>query len=391
MGRGAHYWSLSWIPDDLRDQNFVFNEMDLFPFFKRRWLHRSAAVPAPISRTQHSQSSLLATLVYLAAQRRLTMISVWSPTFLLSLLESLSARREELSEILGSGRWGTWESSMNGLPCPRSTDVSRLLHSWDARIGPEFLKNLWPHLALISAWDSSTSSLWAQDLKELFSHVSFQGKGLWATEGVVTIPFQGQYLLAVNSHFYEFRCLDSGKIFPSWELRGGQRVQPLLSTGSGLWRYALQDSMKVVGNVASCPTLLFEGRIDETDMVGEKIGHDLARHVLEDLNARDSSRCMTLCAIADRERKPFYAVLAQSQTGNGSDLAETLEKMLVKSHHYRLARELGQLGPAQVFLTKAPIAAYLRFKGQKEMISGNVKIEPLILLDHFPSSQELDP
>ena len=47
-------------------------------------------------------------------------------------------------------------------------------------------------------------------------------------------------------------------------------------------------------------------------------------------------------------------------------------------------------GPAEAFITKTPIATYLKLRGGTDMVAGNVKIEPLILLNHFPSNQELN-
>jgi hypothetical protein len=63
------------------------------------------------------------------------------------------------------------------------------------------------NLALVSAWDTADAAPWAQQLKACFPQAAFEGKGLWATEGVVTIPIDGQYPLAYRSHVYEFEDL----------------------------------------------------------------------------------------------------------------------------------------------------------------------------------------
>ena len=63
------------------------------------------AVPGAVARLPSSGEALAATLVHLAARPDLALASVWSPTFLLRLVESLAARREQVAAVLASGRW----------------------------------------------------------------------------------------------------------------------------------------------------------------------------------------------------------------------------------------------------------------------------------------------
>ena len=98
-------------------------------------------------------------------------------------------------------------------------------------------------MGLISSWATSTSKFWADELIKLFPNATFIGKGLWATEGVITFPFEGKYPLAVTSHFYEFMDIDSKEIFPAWKLEKDQILKPLLTTGAGLFRYIMNDKI----------------------------------------------------------------------------------------------------------------------------------------------------
>ena len=75
--------------------------------------------------------------------------------------------------------------------------------------------------------DGTVAERLANKLKGLLPHAGFQGKGLWATEGVVTFPFDGRYPLAYLSHFYEFADATDGKVFAPWQLREGQEVIPI--------------------------------------------------------------------------------------------------------------------------------------------------------------------
>lgn len=366
--RGRHYWSLSWVPDELRGQAQT-DDVQVFPAWKRAILSRIMAVPRELARLPTLRDSFFATLAYLSACRDLALISVWSPTFALELLRGIEAHRNELAEILAAGKWNL------PLRAPHSPEAARILRGSSS--GPELYRNLWPSLSLLSCWESSSSSLWAAQLRELFPGVPLQGKGLWATEGVVTIPFAGTYPLAIHSHFLEFRCLTTNRVHPAWELEEGQKLQPILTTGSGFLRYALQDEMEVTGRLERTPCLRFTGRLGGIDLVGEKLNGAAALGALERLSREMHVRCVSLLARPGPGR-PRYIVLAEGRPEVGASLAARLEHLLCEYHHYRLARELGQLDPAEAIVRPDALHFYLDLRAPSA-VAGAGKVEPLIL------------
>ena len=60
----------------------------------------------------------------------------------------------------------------------------------------------WLKLALGSGGHPAAAARWAKEWDALLPQAAFQGKGLWATECVVTIPYAGRYPLAYRSHVY---------------------------------------------------------------------------------------------------------------------------------------------------------------------------------------------
>ncbi|MEK6625132.1 MAG: GH3 auxin-responsive promoter family protein, partial [Bdellovibrionota bacterium] len=105
----------------------------------------------------------------------LGMISVWSPTFLLLLLEYIESEAHNF--LLGTDRFS-----------------------------PGNLSAIWPKLKLISCWTDASSSLFIPKLRRWFPHVTIQSKGLLAVEGIVSIPLSDidGSVLAVGGHFLEF-------------------------------------------------------------------------------------------------------------------------------------------------------------------------------------------
>lgn len=381
---GRHYWSVSWLPNTLRERfrADLNDDMQLLAAGKRWLAARTQSVPQETSLADTSDGSLFATLAFLAADERLGMLSVWSPTFGLALLERLAVWRDPLAVCLTTGEWPRGFGEFGDLACPRSPRAASLLRSWNGQQDPEFFRALWPALALVSAWDTAAAAPWADALRARLPHTAFQGKGLWATEGVVTIPFRNEHVLAYRSHVYEFEDADTGRICAPWELQAGQSVIPLLSTGSGLLRYRMNDVLEVGRKMGEVPTLRFLGRNDGVDLAGEKISTAVAQKVLATLGAQHGLRPLTLLAAHDAGNgRPGYLLLAEAADARAripeTRVAAELEQALLAHFHYRLARDLGQLAPARVVVRDDMQLQYVRMRQAAGMIEGNVKVEAL--------------
>src|SRR5690554_81162 len=394
--QGKHYWSLSWVPSDLRNKmtSSINDDLQLLPWWKRLFMAGSMTVPEAISLAQTSEESSFATACYLTACSDLSFISVWSPTFALSLLQLIKEHQTSITAVLESGEWPSAYPGLNHLKVPKNTLASDFLKSWNGEINAEFTQKLWPQLGLISAWDTSSSKIWAGKLKELFAHCQFQGKGLWATEGVISIPYKGKYPIAITSHFYEFEDLDTGKIHTSWQLKKGQNVRPIISTANGLLRYAMNDQLKVNAFINECPCLEFIGRLNGIDMVGEKLSPEIAIDIINEFSLSGKVAPISLLAIpsGNGASKPMYALLcdhnyqANDRSAHKDELSQQLENRLCQSFHYKLARELGQLGEAKVLLADDAMAIYTSHKISRGMVAGNIKIEPLVLWEDQSNS-----
>ncbi len=389
--QGKHYWSLSWVPSDLRnsDTNSVNDDLQLLPWWKRVFMGLTMAVPECTSLADSSEESLFATACYLVSCQDLSLISVWSPTFALSLLDLIEDRRLDIIKVLNNGQWPNTYKSLSVASAPVNKKAAHLLSTLDGKITAEFTELLWPKLALISAWDTSSSFIWAEKLQAVFAHSDFQGKGLWATEGVITIPYEDKFPLAINSHFYEFEDLTSGEILPSWQLKSGLTVRPIITCANGIFRYAMNDQLLVTHFVNEIPCFEFIGRMDGIDMVGEKLSPQVAIEILNDLDDIQGITPVSLLAVPGNHSlaQARYVLLCNDDSDLGitnnpalhQELQKRLEKNLQAHFHYQLARELGQLAMAEVVILKDAVQYYEDAKIKKGMTKGNIKIEPLIL------------
>jgi len=389
MLKGTHYWSLSWVPTELRRtmSGAVNDDLKLLPWWKRIFMGLTSAVPEGVSLADTSEDSQFATLCYLLADKSLSFLSVWSPTFALTLFDNIIKHKLELVSVLATGKWGERKPALPGLRCPKSHRVAEILLQWKGGISAELLQLIWPKLSLVSAWDTSSSATWANTLQCLLPQADFQGKGLWATEGVVTIPFQNQYPLAICSHFYEFIDLETEEVLPAWKLKQDQLVRPILTTGSGLLRYAMKDKLRVSGFLQDCPCFEFLGRLDGIDLVGEKMSPEIALGVMKMAEQNQDLTAITVFAVPANtsNNKPFYLLLCEPNADISEleikQVAANVETELNTCFHYQLARDLGQLDTLKICCSQNARELYYSRCEARGMVVGNIKIEPLILWD----------
>ncbi len=370
---GSHYWSLSWIPTEMRA---VLNTDDvtLFPWWQRAFLNGVMAKHPAIAAAATSEASWWATKLFVASQSDLSFISGWSPTYVLGLFRGIYEEIDEIADALESGRWGRFENELARFSPPRRSAVPRKFLSTE-----HFVRTIWPKLALVSSWEAGASRPFAHQLRSWMGNTPFQAKGLWATEGVVTFPWRGDYPVAIRSHFYEFRKLsDPSQIVPVWMLVKGDEVQPILTMSGGLLRYALPDRMRVVGFVGKTPSLEFLGRIGGVDLVGEKMGDEKAEQVLRDLATAFPEITPLFLGAARVGDRAQYTVVGLGTSERTTQISEFLETRLLEVHHYALARELHQMLPAGTMLYRS--SGEIEPLLQKSAIKGQNKPRPIVLL-----------
>ncbi len=384
IANGTHYWSVSWLPKNQFAElsKNINDDSELLGKAKRWILSKSQAVPADVALAATPVDSLFATLCYLVADGKLSVISVWSPTFALQLFDLLLEYQDEIAQVLVSGHWGSRAESLARISAPKNTKRAKLLQSLKGQDAYALVLVLWPNLALISAWDTADAAPWAEKIKRNLPAVAFEGKGLWATEGVVTIPVDDQYPLAYLSHFYEFEMLNSGKIVAPWQLKEGDEVSPILTTSTGMLRYAMNDCLKVTGFYGDVPCFSFLGRKQSVDMVGEKMSTDAARQVIQNVAVKHNLEPVTLLALASEKngQSSYLAIFSSKSKFNYAhmmDASHALECALNEHFHYALARDLNQLQPAQAWIVEDGWKLYQDLAMANGMIEGNIKPEAL--------------
>ncbi len=378
---GRAYWSISPAASQIRRTEGGVpvgfeHDRDYLGWWQRRIASRLLVTPDAITRLGSIENFRYASLLYLLACEDLALISVWSPTFLTTLLDGLPNWLAAICDDLQDGRLRLPQAeggvAAGHLPVPSDRRRAKRLQEVFSGHGAqaEKLRECWPRLRLISCWADAASELYAERLGASFPHVTLQGKGLLATEGVVSFPLGSKpgSVLAVRSHFFEFLEVGEGGTNASStsaprfadELETHGRYRVVLTTGGGLYRYDLGDQIEVIGREGRCPRIRFLGRSNATsDLVGEKLREEHVRRVVHEICHQQGIQ-PDFAFLAPVQAGPPRYRLFLDVAGVPADgrrlakLAEQLDRGLSTNPQYRYARDLRQLGPAEVCLVRVP-------------------------------------
>ena len=336
------------------------------------------AVPPAVGRQHDFQNWRYLTLRYLLAAEDLSLISVWSPTFLLDLVAALKRHHERLADDIAYGRIGIQlaEEGERLHPALLQASPQRANEVLNACRGARVDCNrLWPRLDTLSCWLDSSAARYRKQLDDLFPGVYIQGKGLLATEGVVSLPVVNARapVLAINSGFYEF-VDDRDRIHLADELQTDEVYRVVMSNFSGLFRYQLGDQIRVVDRLGATPLIEFVGRYGNvSDLCGEKLSEAFVQGQLSDVKG------FALLLPSQAERIGYRLVLDESRYTEAEALqvATQIDLQLASNPQYAYARKLGQLAPLLPLRVASPWKQYLRYQCRRQRRLGDIK--PVVL------------
>ena len=386
---GRSYWSISPVTEGRTHTPggipIGFESDSAYLGWKGKLAEQVFAVPPAIRAVTNIENFRYLTALCLLRDRHLGLISVWNPTFLTLILTLIEDRAETLIRDIASGTATLPVEAdirfFRRYLQPAAARARALESALAAPLSIRF-KQVWPRLTLLSCWMDGAAVMHLPTLQSYLPSVTIQGKGLIATEGIVSFPLRQAadvHIPAFTSHVMEFLADDS-RVYTLETLETGQFYTVILSTGGGLYRYNLNDQVQVTGWWRGLPLLRFAGRNRVSDLVGEKLSERHAQQVIQQTLQQcrvDYEFAMLAPQLLDKGG--YYTLFIQTSHLPDRralhDMQQRLEAGLKENFHYRYARQLQQLQPLKVFLIHGdPRLAYEQrclAKGQK---LGDIKL-----------------
>lgn len=256
---------------------------------------------------------------------------------------------------------------------------------------------LWPTLQVVSCWTKAAASFYLADFPQFFGKVPISDITYGASEGRGTV-FIGpdQQMLALLCHFFEFipeEEIDSPQptILLGDQLEKGRNYYILFTTSGGLYRYNINDVVKVTGFHNATPLLEFQykgGNI--SSFTGEKITELQVTQAMSEALTQTGLQTRFFTVIPQFRPNPHYEIWVEPEAANPltpdavARLTTSFDERLGKINvEYKTKRQSLRLDDVS-FRLIAP-GSYEAFR--KHLVAGGVA-DAQIKVSHLNPKQE---
>lgn len=239
---------------------------------------------------------------------------------------------------------------------PRAQELQLLLDS------DQFVPHrIWPGLQVVCCWTKAAASFYLSDFPEFFGPVPVRDITYGASEGRGTVYLgPDKQLLALRSHFFEFIPEDAAQnknppVLLADELEEGKNYFILFTTSGGLYRYHINDVVKVTGFYNQAPLLEFQYKGGNVcSFTGEKLTELHVTEAMAAALAELSARVRFFTVVPEFRPSPHYRLWVEAVPGDGAArlldlIGESFDRQLGRVNiEYGAKRASGRLDPVAV-------------------------------------------
>jgi len=360
-------------------------------------------VPAPVLTIADSRVKYLLILRLAIVRRDITYLGTANPSTLLALMKLYRENEGALIADLRSGGFFLADRvSANVLASVQKrlrADPSRAaeIGNVQATSAGRRITDLWPDLRLVVTWTCASAGIAATALRAELSpltHIHELGYVSSEFRGTITLGKRaGSGLPTWDTHFFEFvekDRWDRGEpLFLTLDkVRKGTDYYVIVTTPSGLYRYFINDLVRVTGFFHRMPLLKFmqKGK-GVTNITGEKLYESqvlaAVRQVLEQLGR--TPRYVMMLADEAAQRYRLYVETDAGEKTEAKLLAQMVDAQLRSLNvEYDAKRESGRLGEiAAAWLSPGTEDAYKHASVQQGQREGQFKVVALAYKQKF--------
>ena len=359
-------------------------------------------VPASVLTIHDSRVKYLLILRLGVARRDITYLGTANPSTLLALMKLYRENETALIADLRDGGFfladrvpgdvlASVEKRLRPDPL-RAAEIGALQAAAGRRIA-----DLWPELRLVVTWTCASAGIAVTALRaELSPHTHIHELGYVSSEfrGTITIGKRpGSGLPTWDTHFFEFVEKDRwDRAEPEFltldKLRKHTDYYVIVTTPSGLYRYFINDLVRVTGFFRRMPLLKFmqKGK-GVTSITGEKLYESqvlaAVRHVLEQLGR--IPRFVMMLADEAAQRYRLYVETDAGEKPESLLLAQMVDAQLRSLNvEYDAKRESGRLAEiAAAWLSPGTEEAYKHASVQQGQREAQFKVVALAYKQKF--------
>jgi hypothetical protein len=225
-------------------------------------------------------------MMRLAMEQQVSGITLANPAIIILLAQKGNEHRNEIIKDIKGGtlskKFNISQDSRKRIEAYLGPNLKRAaeLESIAKEKGVLYPKDYWPRIACVCVWKGGSLSAYLPQLPKYLGSVPIRGAGFSATEGRFCTPISDKGtsgVLAVDTLFYEFipeenRHKEKPRLLTVDQLEKGKNYYLIATTHSGLYRYDINDVIRVTGWYNNTPLIEFLRKGEGfSSIVGEKL------------------------------------------------------------------------------------------------------------------------
>lgn len=312
-------------------------------------------------------------ILRLAMAQDISTIATLNPSTLVLLAERIPALQDRIMDDIEQG---TLDST-----CSIPVDIRRSIEKHlkpDPRRARELRAmcrarkallpcHIWPRLELIECWKGGAAAFYLAKLPPYYGDVAVRDFGCLSTEARSSVPMSDAGaggVLAVQTNFYEFipkEEMDSprARTLLCDELETGREYLLIVTTAGGLYRYNIDDCIRVDGYFNRTPVIEFVQKgHNAVSITGEKVYESQVSAALTRASAKSALAPRAYCAAAAPDGPARYVILAEfdgtpSLVKMRSFLAAAEEELRIENSEYDDLRKQQLLAPSSLRVVRS--------------------------------------
>jgi len=265
-------------------------------------------------------------MLRIAMEHDITTIATLNPSTIVLLCQRIEALQDRIIEDIEKGTLSkdfkvepdirlNIEKTLR--PNPKRAGELKAILEERKKLLPKYF---WPNLDLIECWKGGTVKLYLKGLPQYFGDVAVRDFGCLSTEARSSVPMSDEGaggVLAIGTNFYEYIPKedidkDDKRVLLCDQVEEGREYLLIVTTAGGLYRYNMDDVIKVDGFFNKTPAIEFVQKgHNAISITGEKVYES---HVNEAVNRA-----------ADKHKILIKAFCASVATGNTSRYVYSVE------------------------------------------------------------------
>ncbi|MEA3489648.1 MAG: GH3 auxin-responsive promoter family protein [Candidatus Omnitrophota bacterium] len=305
------------------------------------------------------------TILRIGMEHNITTIATMTPSTIILLCQRIE---KVWGDVIKDIRNGTLKKNLD-IPanirktlekplCPgpeRANELERVAKEKKALLPKYF----WPDLQLIECWKRGSMELYLREIPKYFGDVPIRDFGYFSSEMRGSIPMSDEGaggVLAIATNFYEFIPREDidrkeKRLLLCDQLELGREYFIVLTTPGGLYRYNIDDMIRVDGFFNKTPVIEFVQKgINVTSATGEKLYESQVVEAVKKATDRCGLSLELFVASVERVKSARYAFLVEfindpARHKKKEFLAAIDEELCLINEEYmfnRTAQELGR-------------------------------------------------